>query len=117
MVEYATREFELNATDEHGGTLRDDAQSLERQGAFVPPEYLSLPFPDLVSHIWEWFIELHRCRTSNGFGVNPITYIDIDAWSRLTRRKPTALEIRAITQIDAAFLTVQAKQSQKKKGK
>ena len=70
-----------------------------------------------MDYLWGWFLELNRTRSSNGFGLNPINYVDIDAWSRLTNRKPTALDVFALTQLDAAFLTVQAKQSQKKKGK
>jgi len=73
-----------------------------------------LPFPSLVGHIWQWFVELTRTRSSNGFGMNPINYSEIDAWSRLTRRKPTLLEIYALTQIDAAYLEQQHKQSQSK---
>lgn len=108
------REFELTTKDANGNSLKDEAESLLRQRGYIPPEYESLPFPNLVGHIWGWFIELTRTRGSNGFGANAINYTEIDSWARLTRRKPTALEIYALTQLDAAYLAEQSKQSQSK---
>ena len=35
--------------------------------------------------MWAWFRELDRARASNGYGLNPISYSDIDAWARLRR--------------------------------
>lgn len=36
-------------------------------------------------------------------GMAAITYVDIDAWARLTRRTPDALEVEALARIDAAW--------------
>jgi hypothetical protein len=39
-----------------------------------------------------------------GLGAGAITYPDIDAWARLTRRAPAPWEITAIKDLDAAWL-------------
>lgn len=69
-----------------------------RPGAALPD------LPGCVAHVWAWFCELSAARTSNGWGANPITFPEIDAWARLTRSEPTPWEIGLIRRIDAAIL-------------
>lgn len=59
-------------------------------------------------HLWRWFVELSAARGSNGWGPNPISYLDIEAWSRLTRTIINPAEVRAIIALDQAFLTERA---------
>lgn len=56
-----------------------------------------------------WFGELSAARTSNGFGMNPLSYAEILAWATLTRRSPAPVEVSALRRIDSAFLTIMAK--------
>lgn len=44
-------------------------------------------------------------------GPGTITYPDIDAWARLTRRAPAPWEITAIKELDAAWLASMAPQT------
>lgn len=60
--------------------------------------------PSAVAHVWAWFCELSAARTSNGYGADPITFGDIDAWARLTRLSPTPWEVALIRRIDSAIL-------------
>jgi hypothetical protein len=42
-------------------------------------------------------------------GLSPLTWIDIDAWSRVRGQRPTFTELELIRVIDGAFLQTQAK--------
>lgn len=69
-------------------------------------------FPDLddmAMYLWEWFMELNSQRTSNGFGLNPITFLDIQAWANLTKRFPLAWEVKALRSMDTIWITEYAK--------
>lgn len=63
----------------------------------------------MARHIWEWFLELHSARGSNGFSSNPIEYTQIKAWSELTGASPEPWEIKAIKSMDNALLEELAK--------
>lgn len=69
--------------------------------------------PEAVEHVFEWFMELSRARGSNGFGSNPISHMEIAAWSALYGIQPLPRELRMIAAMDAAFLSEMAKQSAK----
>jgi len=48
--------------------------------------------------------------------INPITYSDIDAWSRLYGIRPKEWELDALSAIDAAFMSsIHEEQQQKMK--
>lgn len=57
-----------------------------------------------LGYLWGWYCELANARTSNGFGANPITWVDMCAWAAMTGNKPEPWEIRAIMRLDGAFL-------------
>ena len=65
--------------------------------------------PDKARHIWEWFLELHSQRTAGGFAQNPISFVDIEAWARLTGRIARSWEVKALVGIDQLFLAQKAK--------
>lgn len=90
---------------------------IRKNGKPLPPEYESLSVPSCYIHIWEWFLELNRCRSSNGFGLNSISFLEIDAWSRLTGNKPKPFELRAIQELDVTFLTLQNKKTKSEQKK
>ena len=75
-------------------------------GHEIPDDYKSLLMPENYRHCWSWFGELSRTRSSNGFGQNPISYSEIDAWSRLTNIELTPLEVNAIIRLDSAYLNI-----------
>lgn len=86
-------------------------------GHDIPLEYQSLPIPTSHSYCWQWFSELSRTRTSNGYGQDAIRYSEIDAWGRLTNTKLDYLEVSAIMQIDSAYLVNQSEQIAKRSKK
>lgn len=72
-------------------------------------ELASAPeLPDTMRYLWEWFCELSAARGASMNGLNPISYPDIDAWSRLRGVEPDASEVHILTNMDAAFRRVLA---------
>lgn len=72
--------------------------------------------PQSLMYIWEWFMDLHRSRGSNGFGVNPLSWTEIKSWSDLMRKDLEVWEVQVIKNIDGLFLT-QWHEDNKKKDK
>jgi hypothetical protein len=73
--------------------------------------------PDEVRHIWDWFTQLSRTRSSNGFGQNPISYAEIKAWSELTGVEPQPDEVFAVMTLDSVYLGVQSEEMKKRSQK
>lgn len=69
--------------------------------------------PDSMAHIWIWFLELDSARTSSGFGPNPISYTEIQAYFNLIGVKPKKFEVRTIKRFDNAVLQIYAEKAQK----
>ena len=68
-----------------------------------PPEGLSdFECPEATEHLWCWFLEISRRRSGGGFGANPISYAEVEAWARLTHTRPSALEVEWIMDLDDA---------------
>jgi hypothetical protein len=53
-------------------------------------------------------VELSGTRTSNGFGPNPISFTEMQAWAILNGIAPTPWEIRLLRRLDAATLAIKA---------
>lgn len=53
------------------------------------------------------WLDLHNGR-SVGFGVSNLSWLDIDAWSRIRGHKLTFTELELIRAIDRAFVEAQA---------
>ena len=56
---------------------------------------------------WYDFIELGRKRGSNENGDCPITFLDIDAWCRITGVTVSQLWLDIIDMLDKTWLSVQ----------
>ena len=72
---------------------------------------MALDGPELPAdgaHVWAWFLELSAGRGSNGFGPNPISYLDLLAWSLLTGAITRPAEIEAIMALDRVWMSLQA---------
>jgi hypothetical protein len=93
-----------------GVTLREKLEQLEattgsRPAALDPPG-----FPEAALDAFPLWADLNSGRTSNGMGAAPISWLDIDAWSRMRGIKPTLTELDLIRTIDRAFLAAQPTQ-------
>lgn len=102
LVKYADNEFELMSVQKDGCTLRSHYESVERQtGRFQERLHRKRP---RLAHLFDWFTEINRGRTGNGYGPNPILYSEIQAWSCLTGIKITPSELGVLKTLDSIYL-------------
>ena len=59
--------------------------------------------PDNLMHCWHWFLELNNTRSS-GFGMSPITYLEIQAYFDLIRMQVEPWEVEMIKLFDAVAM-------------
>lgn len=72
----------------------------------MPREKWGFPdFPDLLTYLWEHFINLHNTR-SMGMALNPISYTEIEAYSRLMKIQLSKFDIAAIKRLDIIAMNV-----------
>jgi hypothetical protein len=96
-----------------GCTLRENLEALQRQGKVVE-ELLNEPeLDDMFYEVWGWFLRLHNKRSSNGFGVNPLQYSEIESFFRLQSYMPQAWEIEIINILDGVALDAYSEQQEK----
>lgn len=62
------------------------------------------PFPDIASHIWATFLELHEGRTYGMSGPNPISYDIIKSWCDLTLINLKPWEVEIIKSLDNLWI-------------
>jgi hypothetical protein len=60
--------------------------------------------PAALVYLWNHFIQLHRGRSYNGFGANPISWNDFHAYCQLTRTALTPWEVETIRMLDEVYL-------------
>lgn len=72
----------------------------------IKPPALDNPteFPMLFVHVWDAFLRLSSSRSNNGFSANPISYLDIEAYCRLTDSHFSELELDALRQLDSMMI-------------
>jgi hypothetical protein len=131
LKEYAESYFRLHLRKEDGTSEAESLarilDNLKNKGgpAFAQQRNeiesrLHIPdMPEEYMDAWKHFMALHRSRGGNGFGVNPLSYTEIDAYIRLTHTYLLPDEIIAIQIIDAAYLKCESdlrKAAQKAKG-
>jgi hypothetical protein len=110
MGEYASKQFALAVRQKDGYSLRDHLESGYRQTGVMPEELNIEPLPSSAVYLWNWFLEMHRGRSSNGFGANAISFLEIFAWQRVKGQTLTDWEVEGILAMDAAFLSSAAAQ-------
>lgn len=94
--------------DGAGGKIpyRKHIESLARQGDLdAQAELFQQPkLPPPAAYLWTYFHQLNATRGSNGFGLNPITRLDVRLWETDECRRLEGWERSALLKIDAAFL-------------
>lgn len=60
--------------------------------------------PESLRYLWVWWSELAGVRRMGAHGLDPIGFVDIDAWARLTGRRPQPHEVQGILRVDKAML-------------
>lgn len=66
--------------------------------------------PEDGEHIWSWFWGLSNKRHQGVNGPQPLTYPDIEAWSRATGTVVLREEIAILMQMDDAYLSAVAEE-------
>jgi hypothetical protein len=96
----------MAAPDEDGVPLIEHLRSAERQTGRTPEALLAAPpCPVGCEELWHIFGQLHGCRGSTGFGPARISYLDLDAYQRVTGTKLVPWEVEAIRRADRAYLS------------
>ena len=100
----------LAERDDKGFTYREHLETLSDRRGERHPDLDGPPLPPAGRHVWAWFCDLARTT-----GDGPLSYPDLDAWSRLTGVRPRPWEIALLTAIDALGrrLTVEAHDRQR----
>lgn len=66
---------------------------------------------ELLTEPLALFNELHASRTSNGFGMNPISWVEIEAYGRVRGLALTGWEVALVRRMDAALMDAVAKRA------
>lgn len=101
---YAAHASVLQQPDDKGFAQRAHLEGLVRRGVATDAQRRRLhgpEFPVALDYLWGWHLELARTRTAGMNGIDPLTYLTIDAWARLTDRAPLPDEVDALLQLDA----------------
>ncbi len=80
--------------------MREHLESLQRQGGQVVEQLFIAPCPIELEYLWVWFCKLRQHRTSNGFGMNRLEPVQIEAWFRLERADVEPWEVDVIYSLD-----------------
>lgn len=72
-------------------------------------------FPQALSHVWDWFVELLPRRSSGGMSVNPLSYAELMSWALLTQTVLLPWEAKLLMRLDdALMITLRPKPSKGK---
>ncbi len=98
-------EARLRELDKNGNSVREHFQKAIDMGR---EEYVAKlegpPFPDALTYLYGWLLELDSARDVGMNGLKPFTYQQIDAWSRMTDRHPEPHEVAALLYLGRVFL-------------
>jgi len=93
-------------------TIRESLEQVEAQTGFRPADLEPPYLPEGALLIWQYFVELNATR-GGGMGPAPISYSEMEAWQRMTRRYLPAWQITAIKRMDAAFMQVESERQKR----
>jgi hypothetical protein len=105
----------LQEIQSDGQPLIIHLKSIWRQSG-IKPKQLELPeVNDAYLYLLNDFYQLSSHRSSNGYSPNPINYLEIDCWSRLTGKFITSSEVEIIMAIDSIYMEHYANEQQSRK--
>lgn len=88
-------------------TLREQYENHWKQTGEKPDALDFEPCPEELKYLWRWFVELNQGRGNSGFGPCALSYLEIEAWSRLNRVVLMPHELKALKQLDVVYLNSQ----------
>lgn len=83
-------------------TAHDPVQRTKHEAALICP-----PLPDEFAYLWNAFLRLNA-RRSVGFAIEPITFLELDAFTRLSGLRLRPWEIAILEDLDLLFRKVHA---------
>ena len=110
FVAFAAFQFELNAPQDDGATLRDHLEMYQASTGMMHPIMKAAPhLPAGCEYLWSDFMDMHSTRQFRDSGPAPISFLDIDAWQRVNGVALQPWQLNAIRRADAEFLRATAK--------
>lgn len=89
-------------------------EHLREAAKFDPSVWRDIIGPTLVpiaERAWAVFGDLHACRPLSAHGITPISYVEMDAYSRMTGQQLAPLDVFLVRVIDEAFVAEWAVQA------
>ena len=81
---------------------REHLMQVGAWGELEPP----VEFPEILSHVWSSFMDLHNARVSGGMAPSSITYESIESWMKVTGNNLLPWEVAAVKRLDLKWLKV-----------
>lgn len=78
------------------GTVRAHLEAAAKSSKKAAADLIGPAFVHELAYLHEWAVELHIARRWGQSGPVPISYVDLDAWARMTRRSPEPEEVQAL---------------------
>ena len=85
--------------------MREHYEQVEKATGIRPHELDITPLPQTMGEFWSVFLRLHRARPADA----PIAFSEVLAYSKLTGRVFTPLEVDAIAELDGLWHAERAK--------
>ena len=103
-MEYARHEAIMNMPDKDGLPARETYKEAARKGSPVAIEMLEgKEYPVDLMYLYEWSIGLVGRSGVNQTGLNPLSYSEIESWSRVTGNRPDPEEVEALIALDSVM--------------
>lgn len=87
-----------------GCTNRSHLQRVFDQSGILPELLEPEDCDEEVLYLWDYFLNMCKRRTSNGYGVNPITNSELRAWAELHNIHLAPWEIEVIDSLESMYL-------------
>lgn len=121
-IEFLKQELVLSdQVGDSGFSQREHLEAVERQTGITPTELQNLlEMPESIKEVWIWFKRLSNRRQS-GMGVNPISFLEMQAFFNLMGIYAVPEEVALLEAFDnittSHYAKKQAQQSQQPKKK
>lgn len=102
LLEYAENEFKLTKKQEDGATLRQHLEQLEKRGQHMP--LLHINPPKKTGYIFIIYCELAKAKTSGGFGIPRLSFINLMDYQNFYNVKFDGFEIDALFKLDNVYI-------------
>lgn len=104
-MDFARHQFVNQRTAGDGSSVGDHMAVVARHRGVDNPLDAGPACPPEIAYLWGCWNELHEGRSSGGMSLNPISWADIEAYSRVLDERLEPWEARAIRAVDNAYMT------------